>query len=138
MRVICVLFSAAAIASGCATAPERPEEVARHAMVTELVPEKAAEYVDLHANAWPEVLAAMEACNIRNFSIYLAEIEANRPMLFAYFEYWGNDFDADMAKMQTYDVNHRWWALTDACQRPVPLHRGEGRWLMMEEVFHSD
>ena len=43
---------------------------------------------------WPEVLAMIQACNIRNYSIF-----RHGTQLFAYFEYLGEDFAADMAKM---------------------------------------
>ncbi len=137
MKAVVAAAVAAMSLVGCAHLDGPPNEVKRTGMVTQVKPEKIAEYVDLHENAWPEVLAAMEECNIRNFSIYLGEIDSGRHVLFAYWEYWGDDFDADMAKMQTYPINEKWWALTDACQEPVPTHQGEGRWMSMEEVFHS-
>ncbi len=132
------LACAALLAAGCAHRAERPEGVQRFGMVTQVKPEKIEEYVELHANAWPGVLQAMLECNIRNFSIYLGEIEPGKHLLFGYYEYWGDDFDADMARLQTYPINEKWWALTDACQRAVPMHEGEGMWMTMEEVFHSD
>ena len=52
-------------------------------------PEKLEEYKRYHAAVWPEVLAMITECNIRNYSIYHKD-----GLLFAYFEYVGNDFDA--------------------------------------------
>jgi L-rhamnose mutarotase len=138
MRPFLVLGCAALILSGCASTPPRPDGVKRVGMVTTLKPEKIEEYVDLHASTWPGVLQAMTECNIHNFSIYLAETEPGKHHLFAYFEYRGSDFDADMARMQTYPINQEWWELTDACQQAVPLHAGPGPWMSMEEVFHSE
>ena len=43
----------------------------RMGMVLGLKPEKVAEYKRLHAAVWPEVLAMISACNIRNYSIFL-------------------------------------------------------------------
>ncbi len=57
-------------------------------------PEKFEEYTKYHAAVWPEILSMISACNIRNYSIFHKD-----GLLFAYFEYVGEDFDADMAKM---------------------------------------
>jgi len=38
-------------------------------------------------------------CNIRNYSIYLRQMDDGRLCLFSYFEYVGEDLDADMARM---------------------------------------
>jgi L-rhamnose mutarotase len=144
MRKQCtwLLLVAGLLCGGCAALPRntesRPAEVKRFGMVVGVRPEKIAEYKELHANCWPGVLEAMKECHIRNFSIYLAEIEEGNHLLFGYFEYWGKAFDADMARMQTYDINKKWWKLTDACQKAVPLKEGDGLWMGMEEVFHSE
>jgi L-rhamnose mutarotase len=69
----------------------------RYGMVTGLKPEKLSYYKELHAKPWPAVLAKIKECNIENYSIYMQKIE-NRYYLFSYFEYTGNDFDADMKK----------------------------------------
>lgn len=99
-------------------------------MVIRLRPEKREEYIRLHADTWPGVLAANHACNIRNFSIYHRD-----GWLFAYLEHIGLDFAADMARMAEDPEVQRWWCLTDACQEPLP---GERKWALMDEVFHQD
>jgi len=131
------LFSLAAamamFATSCTTTPA-PK---RYAMVTGLRPEKEARYRELHANTWPGVLKKIEDCNIRNFSIHRSEI-AGKPYLFAYFEYHGQDFDADMKKMAADPETQRWWKETDPCQKPLPPAAAKGEiWTMAEEVFHS-
>ena len=68
----------------------------RMGLCNRLRPEKAEEYQALHAAAWPDVLACITACNIRNFSIFLRMPEN---LLFAYWEYHGEDFEADARKM---------------------------------------
>ena len=57
-------------------------------------PEKFESYKKYHAAVWPEILAMIKKCNIRNYSIFHKD-----DMLYAYFEYTGTNFDADMAKM---------------------------------------
>jgi L-rhamnose mutarotase len=96
-------------------------------------PEAIPEYERLHAQVWPEVLATIHACNIRNYTIFRYE-----RMLFAYFEYIGEDFAADMAKMAADPKTREWWMHTDPLQEPLP-DRAEGEWwLTLQEVFHSD
>jgi len=105
----------------------------RYGMVIKVKPEKLTEYKELHAAAWPDVLEMIRQCNIRNYSIYLKD-----GYLFSYFEYSGDDFDADMAKMAADPTTQEWWQLTDPCQEPLES-RAEGEWwARMEEVFHTD
>ncbi len=84
----------------------------RHGQVIGIAPDKIAEYKRLHAAVWPDVLKMIGACNIRNYSIYLKEPEN---LMFAYFEYHGSDFDADMAKMAADPKTQEWWAVCGPC-----------------------
>ena len=123
----------AALASSCA-----PTQVQRHAWVTGLKPQKAEYYRKLHANPWPSVNATLKACNIRNFSIYEREIDG-KTYLFAYLEYTGQDFDADMKKMAADSETQRWWKETDPCQSPLPDALKAGKiWSDTKEVYHLD
>ncbi len=82
---------------------------------------------------WPDVLKTITACNIRNYSIYHKD-----GLLFAYFEYVGTDFDADMAKMAADPKTQEWWAIMKPLQKPLPT-RAEGEWWSdLQEVFHVD
>ena len=98
-------------------------------------PEAIAEYKRIHADVWPEVLATIAACGIRNYTIFLKEPEN---LLFAYFEYHGTDFAADSAKMAADKKTQEWWAVCMPMQAPLET-RGEGEWwAQMEDVFHVD
>jgi len=112
--------------------------VERYGMVIGVKPDKIEYYKKLHAAAWPGVLAKIRECNIRNYSIYLREIEKGQYLLFSYFEYTGDDFAADMAKMAADPETRRWWAETDPCQAPIPTRGPKEFWSRMEEVFHTD
>ena len=79
-------------------------------------PEILAEYKRIHETVWPEVLALISRCNIKNYTIFLREPEN---LLFAYWEYHGSDFAADMRKMAAEEVTQRWWALCQPCQAPL-------------------
>ena len=96
-------------------------------------PDRLEEYNAYHANVWPEILDMIRKCKIRNYSIYHRD-----GYLFAYFEYVGDDFDADMAKMAADPTTQKWWDLCKPCQEPLET-RAEGEWwTSMEEVFHYD
>ena len=68
----------------------------RMGMVIGIKAERIAEYKKTHAAVWPEVLAKISDCNMRNYTIFLREPEN---LLFGYFEYHGEDWAADSAKM---------------------------------------
>ena len=110
----------------------------RYGSVIGVKEEKIAYYKELHAAAWPDVLKTIRACNIRNFSIYLRQLPDGQHYLFSYFEYVGEDFAADMAKMGEDPMTRQWWAETDPCQTPLPDVGPDGWWADMEEVFHCD
>lgn len=107
----------------------------RMGMVIGLKPDRVDEYKRLHAAVWPEILAKISECNITNYSIYLKQPEN---LLFGYWEYRGDDFAADSAKMAADPRTKDWWAVCMPCQDPLP-DRAEGEWwAMMDEVFHHD
>ena len=101
--------------------------------VIKVKPEKLDEYKALHANAWPGVLKTITDCNIKNYSIYYRD-----GFLFSYFEYHGEDFDADMKKMGEDPVTQEWWKHCTPCQQPIETAKEGEWWAHMEEVFHHD
>jgi len=110
----------------------------RYGWVIGLKKQKVEEYKRLHAAVWPDVLEMIRDCNIRNYSIYLREMDDGRLYLFSYFEYGGEDFDADMARMAADETTRKWWAVCEPCQEPL-RNRADGQWWAnMEEVFHCD
>jgi L-rhamnose mutarotase len=96
-------------------------------------PDQIDEYERLHAVPWPGVLDQIHRSNIRNYTIF-----RDGRNLFAYFEYIGNDFAADMAAMAADPETQRWWTLTDALQEPLPDREPGAWWKTMTEVFHTD
>ncbi len=107
----------------------------RMGQVIRLKPEALAAYRRIHTAVWPEVLALITRCNIRNYTIFLKEPEM---LMFAYWEYHGTDFAADMALMKADARMRDWWAITDPIQQPM-VERGAGDWwARMEPVFHHD
>jgi L-rhamnose mutarotase len=110
----------------------------RYGAVIGLDETKAEEYKALHAAVWPEVLAMIRACHIRNYSIYLRRLDDGRLYLFSYFEYTGDDYDADMARMAADPMTQRWWSVCMPCQRPLENRASGEWWASMDEVFHAD
>lgn len=96
-------------------------------------PARFEEYKKYHAAVWPEILEMIKACNISNYSIF-----HKNSQLFAYFEYTGTDFAADMAKMAADPKTQEWWAIMEPMQRPVSTRSQGEWWANMEEVFHVD
>jgi L-rhamnose mutarotase len=97
-----------------------------------LKPAEIARYKELHAAVWPEVLAAITAANIRNYSIFLREPEN---LLFAYWEYMGQDFDRDMETMKADAAMQEWWKICDPLQQPLATRAPGEWWAAMEPVF---
>jgi L-rhamnose mutarotase len=110
----------------------------RYGDIIELRADKIDEYKRLHAAVWPEVLKMIRDCNIRNYSIYLRQLDEGRYFLFSYFEYHGADFKADMAKMAADPTTQKWWDVCKPCQKPLPDRKDGEWWASMEEVFHQD
>ena len=107
----------------------------RYGAVLGLSEEGKAEYRELHAAVWPDVLAKITECNIRNYSIFLKEPEN---LLFSYFEYTGTDYAADMAKMAADPTTQKWWAINMPLQRPLDTRKEGEWWADMTEIFHHD
>ncbi len=110
----------------------------RYGSVIGLNGDKLAEYKELHAAVWPQVLEMIKVCNIQNYSIYLRKLTDGNYYLFSYFEYKGDDFDADMARMAADPTTQQWWKQCGPCQEPLPDRAQDEWWAAMEEVFHCE
>jgi L-rhamnose mutarotase len=114
------------------TTPHVPSP-ARYGMVLRVRPERFEEYRRHHQKVWSGVLERIAACRITNYSIYHRE-----GWLFSFFEYGGNDFEADMRLMAADPEVRRWWAIMEPMQDPLPTRAPGEWWARMEEVFHCD
>jgi L-rhamnose mutarotase len=103
----------------------------RIAQVARLRPESREEYLTLHSAVWPGVEAALHAAHIRNYSIFL-----HGDLLFAYYEYLGEDFAADLETIKADPETQRWWTFTDPCQEPWPDSATGSRWVDLPEIWH--
>lgn len=98
-----------------------------------LKPEKEEEYREMHANAWPDVLATLKRAGVFNYSIFHRD-----GMLFSYLEFSGEDFEYATELMASDEATRKWWSLTTACQEPVETAATDEWWAPAEEVFHLD
>lgn len=112
---------------------DQPVPIKRVASVIRLRPAKAEEYRTLHAAVWPAVQQRIRASNITNYSIFLRD-----GLLFAYFEYVGHDYEADMAAIRDDEITQQWWKLTEPCQEPLPTAGPGEWWVEADEVFRLD
>ena len=110
----------------------------RYGSVIGVREEKLDEYKKLHAAVWPDVLKMITECNITNYSIYLRKMPDGKYYLFSYFEYMGDDFEADCAKMAADETTQKWWDVCIHCQEPLADRAENEWWADMEEVFHCD
>lgn len=100
----------------------------RFIMYSDLKPEKVQDYIELHANPWPELLELLGKCNIHNYSISLRGTQ-----LFTYYEYTGDDYEADMEYMDNSSVMQEWWKYSKPCF--VGHEKGE-YYEDLQEVFY--
>lgn len=93
--------------------------------------DKLDEYVRLHGEVWPELLADLRAAGYRNYSIFADGLD-----LFGYFEC--DDLDASQAAMARSDANHRWQAfMADYLETPVDPDADESMRLL-RQVFQME
>jgi L-rhamnose mutarotase len=100
----------------------------RSAFVLRVRPDKIDEYVEAHRNVWPEMLDALRAAGIRNYTIFRHGNE-----MFGYFE--ADDLDAAGASMAEQEVNARWQdAMAELLDERVP----DAGPPALEQVFRLD
>ena len=100
-------------------------------MVVGIKPDAIEEYKRLHADDEPGVRDLLSRYHIRNFSIFLQEIDG-KWYEFGYYEYTGDDFEGDMARLAREPRNVEWLKVCDPMQLPLP---GSDGWTEMERVY---
>ena len=102
----------------------------RFCLYSELKPEKVEDYARLHSDPWPELLEVLEDCHIHHYSISIKGTQ-----LFTYYEYTGEDYAADEARMNSHPVIKRWHTFS----KPCFLHHEEGVYYEeLTEVFYKE
>jgi L-rhamnose mutarotase len=111
------------------------KEVKRVGMVIKIKPEFIEEYKALHADSNAGVRDLLTEANMHNFSIFLHQLDDGNWYEFGYYEYTGDDFEADMAKLDKHPRNIEWLEICDPMQ--VPLEGYDG-WAEMEQVYFNE
>jgi len=100
----------------------------RTAFVLRVHPDKVEEYVRAHRNVWPEMLDALRAAGIRNYTIF-----RDGDRMFGYFE--ADDLAAAQQHLAQQEVSTRWQdAMAELLERRVP----DGGPPALEEIFRLD
>jgi L-rhamnose mutarotase len=109
------------------------ENIKRVGMVVGIKPDMIEEYKRIHADGNPGVRDLLSKYNMHNFSIFLTQING-KWYEFGYYEYTGDDFDGDMAKLAAEPRNIEWLKICDPMQIPL---EGETGWREMERVYFN-
>ncbi len=129
-----LLGSIVCMISGCSRVPDRHDGVKRIGMVIKVKAERLDEYLKLHSDAEPGVRDLLSKYNMRNFSIFLTQLEDGNYYEFGYWEYWGENFEADMAAMAKEPRNKEWLEMCDPMQIPL---QGEKGWREMDRIYFN-
>jgi L-rhamnose mutarotase len=100
----------------------------RSAFVLKVRPEKLDEYVAEHRQVWPEMLDAIRAAGIRNYTIFRSGNE-----MFGYFEC--DDLEAAGRSLEASEVNSRWQDHMAALLEQRVDDAGPAQ---LEEIFRLD
>jgi len=107
--------------------------IKRVGMVVGIKPEMIEEYKRLHADDHQGVRDLLTKYHMHNFSIYLTEIDG-KWYEFGYYEYIGDDFEGDMARLAEEPRNIEWLKICDPMQIPL---EGETGWREMERAYFN-
>jgi L-rhamnose mutarotase len=100
----------------------------RSGFVLRVKPDRVDDYVRAHREVWPELLEALKAAGIRNYTIFRAGNQ-----MFGYFE--SDDLEGARAHLGREEVSARWQdAMAELLEERVP---DEGP-PALEEVFRLD
>jgi L-rhamnose mutarotase len=100
----------------------------RTAFVLRVRPDKIEEYIRAHRDVWPEMLDALRAAGIRNYTIF-----RDGDMMYGYFE--ADDLAAAGHYLAQQDVSTRWQdAMAELLMERVP----DGGPPALEEIFRLD
>ena len=133
-----LLILTALIIVGCSTGAQPDtvrKEVKRVGMVIKINPDHIEEYKKLHADSNVGVRDLLTEANMHNFSIFLHQLDDGNWYEFGYYEYTGDDFEADMEKLGKHPRNIEWLEICDPMQ--IPLEGYDG-WAEMEQIYFNE
>jgi L-rhamnose mutarotase len=121
------------VAFCCGFAVNGPKEPKRFGAVVGIKPEMIPEYTRLHTGDNVTVRDLLRKANLSNNSIFLHEIEG-KWYEFSYWEYIGDDYEGDMARLAAEPRYQAWLKVCDPMQLPL---KGEKTWARMKQVYYG-
>lgn len=109
-------------------------EAMRIGMVIKIDSSKIKDYLTLHADTNTGVRDLLEKYHLRNFSIFMTKLEDGNYYEFGYYEYTGNNYDADMSALDAEPRNKEWLKICDPMQIPL---KGEISWKKMKQIYYN-
>ena len=132
--VVLIVAVTASCTSGN-TGEEVKKDVKRVGMVIKIKPEYIEEYKAIQSESNAGVRDLLTKANMHNFSIFLHQLDDGNWYEFGYYEYTGDDFEADMAKLDKHPRNIEWLEICDPMQVPLEGYQG---WAEMEQVYFNE
>ena len=114
---------------------EKNVKVIRVGQVIRMDSTRVKDYLAVHADSHAGVRDLLSKYHINNFSIFMTKLDDGNYYEFGYYEYTGNDYEADMAALAAEPRNIEWLKMTDAMQIPL---KDQSSWKKMEQVFYND
>jgi L-rhamnose mutarotase len=144
MSALLIAVLMAGLTTGCGSKSNGPasdqeeqsaeKEVKRVGMVIKIKPEYIEEYKALHSASNAGVRDLLTKAHMHNFSIFLHQLDDGNWYEFGYYEYTGEDFEADMAILDKHPRNIEWLKVCDPMQVPLDGYNG---WAEMEQVYFN-
>lgn len=128
------IVALSALSMGESSTPSNVGEVKRVGMVVGIKPDRIEEYKQLHADENAGVRDLLNKYHMHNFNIFLQQMPDGKWYEFGYYEYTGDDFDGDMAKLAGEPRNIEWLKKCDPMQISLP---GATGWTEMESVYFN-
>ena len=93
-------------------------------------PDRAADYEALHANPWPDLVAALEETGFRNY------VGFRRGAHVVYYGEFYPDMDTAFARIGETEVNARWGTAFEGIITTIT--DADGKLLVADEIYHND
>jgi L-rhamnose mutarotase len=111
------------------------KNVKRIGQVVKIKKEHLEEYKKLHADNNPGVRHLLRKYNMRNFSIYLVQLADGEWYEFGYYEYWGDNLEGDLAKLNAEPENAKWLEQCDPMQEGIVVN--QTGWKEMDRLYFN-
>ena len=109
-------------------------ETKKVGMVIKIDSAKIDQYLALHSDSNPGVRDLLRKYHLRNFSIFMTQLDDGNYYEFGYYEYIGSDFEKEMVVFDSESRNKEWLKICDPMQIPL---KGEKSWKIMEQIYYN-